>query len=150
MEQYLQIKTFHTRDNRSSSVGRRHESAKPVTFHSPFNLWSTKSSTPTWSTTPLIFARNGAHTAARLPASYAITSGSQIRSSMSASTLVICSTKEPMVQKRGRVGAGGASDMPPARTQCFSKSTRDLVLIAARNPWITATISSTSSVDAGG
>lgn len=38
--------TVHS-NNFSSSVGRRHESASPVTFHVPLSLCKTKSSTPT-------------------------------------------------------------------------------------------------------
>lgn len=133
--------------NISSSVGNRHESASPVTFHSPLSLCKTKSSTPTWSTTPLIFARNGAHTAAKfkLPVSCTFTSGSQIRSSMSSLSPATCSTNEPIVQKRREVGDGGESVIPPARTQCFSKSARDLELSAARKPCVTAIMAAVSS-----
>lgn len=52
--------------------------------------------------------------------------------------------KDPMVQKRGAIGDGGESDIPPALTQCFSKSTRDFVLNAARKPWVTAMMASVS------
>lgn len=53
--------------------------------------------------------------------------------------------KEPIVQKRKAVGDGGARDMPPARMQCFSKLTRDLVFSAVRNPWVAAIIAWVSS-----
>lgn len=43
-----------------------------------------------------------------------------------------------MVQKRGTVGGGGQRDMPPARMQYFSKSSRDFVLRAARKPVVVA------------
>lgn len=52
--------------------------------------------------------------------------------------------KDPMVQKRTAVGDGGRRDIPPARTQCFSNSMRDLVLMAARKPCVTATMASAS------
>lgn len=46
-------------------------------------------------------------------------------------------------------GDGGERDIPPARTQCFSKSVRDFALKAAMNPFATATMSSTSSDGSG-
>lgn len=129
----------------SSTVGSRHESANPVTFHRPSILCRTKSSTPTWSTTPLIFARKGAHTAAKFPASCTFTSGSHIRSSMASLSVEMCSTNEPIVQKRRAVGGGGERDIPPARTQCFSKSIRDLVLNAVRKPCVAEMMAAGSS-----
>lgn len=50
------------------------------------------------------------------------------------------------MQKRSvvDVGGGGERDMPPARTQCLSKSSRDLVFIAERNPFVTAIMESIS------
>lgn len=42
------------------------------------------------------------------------------------------------MQKRGTVGGGGQRDMPPARMQYFSKSSRDFVLRAARKPVVVA------------
>ncbi|GMF69226.1 unnamed protein product [Aspergillus oryzae] len=105
---------------------------------------NTKSSTPTWFTTPLIFDLNGAHTAAILPNSYTFTSGSQIRSSISSCTFAICSTKTPIVQKRGTIGGGGQSDIPPARMQYFSKSADDFAFNAARKPCMTVMMASSS------
>lgn len=56
------------------------------------------------------------------------------------------SMKEPIVQKRRvvDVGGGGERDMPPARTQCLSKSSRDLVFSAERKPFVTAIMESIS------
>lgn len=53
---------------------------------------------------------------------------------------------EPIVQKRSAVdvGGGGERDMPPARTQCLSKSSRDLVFSAERKPFVTANMASIS------
>lgn len=67
-----------------------------------------------------------------------------MRSSISSVTLAMCSTNDPIVQNRSTVGAGGERDIPPARTQCFSKSTRDLLFRAVRKPWIAAIMASIS------
>ncbi|BDD61033.1 hypothetical protein MAP00_006114 [Monascus purpureus] len=101
---------------------------------------------------PLIFALNGAHTAARFPSSYTFTSGSQNLSLISSCMEDIRSTNEPMVQKRRGLDdeEGGESDIPPARTQSFSNPARDFALNAVRNPFATAMILSTSSEGSGG
>jgi len=52
------------------------------------------------------------------------------------------------VQNRRVVGDGGESVIPPARTQCFSKSARDLALNAARKPSVTAMIAFVSGSEA--
>lgn len=54
---------------------------------------------------------------------------------------------DPIVQNRRAVGDGGERVIPPARTQCLSKSTRDLLLRAARKPRVTAIIASVSDLD---
>jgi hypothetical protein len=59
----------------------------------------------------------------------------------------MCSTKAPIVQKRGVVGAGGQSDIPPARTQYFSNSMVSFEFKAETNPLITAIMESTSEGD---
>lgn len=51
---------------------------------------------------------------------------------------------DPIVQNRRAVGDGGERVIPPARTQCFSKSTRDFALSAARKPRVTAMMASVS------
>jgi hypothetical protein len=59
-------------------------------------------------------------------------------------SVATCSTNEPIVQKRRGVEDGGERDIPPARTQCFSKSTRDFVLSAVRNPCVAAIMADVS------
>lgn len=71
-----------------------------------------------------------------------------MRSWISSSSVAMYSMKEPMVQKRRGEGKGGERDMPPARTQCFSKSSRDFVFRAWMKPCTTVRIASIS--DGGG